>query len=245
MSEQHRIRQFQKGAIQMNSIFGLAGAGGFGRTVMPLARAAKLATEQLYFVEAEKIEDEINGTKCLSEQDFLNAPENKNFNVAISDSTLRAKIVKKYKDAGAKPKMIACDSVRIFDDVEIGEGAILCSHTMLTSNIRIGKFFHANIYSYVEHDCVIGDYVTFAPGVKCNGNVVIGDHCYVGAGAIFRDGRRGKPLRIGEYAVIGMGAVVVDDVPAGAIVAGNPARPLKRGRMYNSRAGVDANIMNR
>ena len=62
------------------------------------------------------------------------------------------------------------------DDVKIGEGAILSPYVTLTSNISIGKFFHANLYSYVEHDCFIGDFVTFAPGVKCNGNVVIGDN---------------------------------------------------------------------
>ena len=43
----------------------------------------------------------------------------------------------------------------------------------------------------------IGDYVTFAPGVRCNGNVHIGDHAYVGAGAIIRQGKPGEPLRIG------------------------------------------------
>lgn len=41
-----------------------------------------------------------------------------------------------------------------------------------------GRHFHANLYSYVEHDCVIGDFVTFAPGVKCNGNVVVEDYAY-------------------------------------------------------------------
>lgn len=59
------------------------------------------------------------------------------------------------------------------DDVQLGEGAILSPFVHLTSNIRIAQHFHANIYSYVAHHCVIGDYVTFAPGVKCSGNVVV------------------------------------------------------------------------
>lgn len=48
----------------------------------------------------------------------------------------------------------------------------------------IGRSFHANIYSYVAHDCIIGDYVTFAPSVKCTGNVVIEDCVYIGTGAM-------------------------------------------------------------
>jgi sugar O-acyltransferase (sialic acid O-acetyltransferase NeuD family) len=112
------------------------------------------------------------------------------------------------------------------DDVQLGPGAILSPFVTLTSNIRIGRHFHANLYSYVEHDCVIGDFVTFAPGVKCNGNVVIEDHAYIGTGAVIKQGAPGAPLVIGRGAVVGMGAVVTKNVPAGTTVVGNPARAM-------------------
>jgi sugar O-acyltransferase (sialic acid O-acetyltransferase NeuD family) len=114
------------------------------------------------------------------------------------------------------------------DAVEIGEGAILSPFVTLTSNIVIGRHFHANLYSYVEHDCRIGDFVTFGPGVHCNGNVHIGDRAYIGAGALIRQGTPEKPLVIGADAVVGMGAVVIKDVAPGATVVGNPARPITR-----------------
>jgi acetyltransferase-like isoleucine patch superfamily enzyme len=98
----------------------------------------------------------------------------------------------------------------------------------LTSNIRIGKHFHANLYSYVEHDCVIGDYVTLAPGVKCNGNVVVEDHAYIGTGAIIKQGQPRQPLVIGRGAVVGMGAVVTKSVPPWATVVGSPARVMNK-----------------
>jgi acetyltransferase-like isoleucine patch superfamily enzyme len=104
-------------------------------------------------------------------------------------------------------------NVVVMDDVVIGEGALLSPFVTLTSNIRIGRFFHANLYSYVEHDCVIGDFVTFAPGVKCNGNIVIEDHAYIGAGAVIKQGKPSQPLVIGRGAVVGMGAVVTKNVP--------------------------------
>jgi acetyltransferase-like isoleucine patch superfamily enzyme len=120
-------------------------------------------------------------------------------------------------------------NVVVMDDVQIGPGAVLCPFVTLTSNIRIGQQFHANLYSYVEHDCVIGDFVTFAPGVQCNGNVVVEDHAYIGAGAMLRQGKPGEPLVIGRGALVGMGAVVTRSVTPGTTVVGNPARimPLR------------------
>ena len=70
--------------------------------------------------------------------------------------------------------------------------------------------------------------MTFAPRVMCNGNVIIEDHVYVGAGAMIRQGRPDQPVIVGEGAVIGMGSVVLNDVPAGTTVVGNPARQLKK-----------------
>lgn len=122
---------------------------------------------------------------------------------------------------------IRAQTARVLSNNDVQEGAILCEFSTVTSNSRIGKFFQCNIYSYVAHDCVIGDYVTFAPNVHCNGNVVIGDHAYVGTGAIIRQGTREKPIVIGAGATVGMGAVVTRDVPPDATVIGNPARPLR------------------
>ena len=114
------------------------------------------------------------------------------------------------------------------NNVKVGDGSIICPFVTLTSNINIGKSFHANIYSYVAHDCQIGDYVTFAPAVKCNGNVIIENNVYIGTGAIIKQGTKNKPIVIGENSIIGAGSFVTKNVEKNTTVFGNPAKILNK-----------------
>lgn len=212
-------------------LIGIYGASGFGREVMPLARA-QLATAgavefELVFVDDGDNPPICNGHRVMSYSQFLEEPVvDKQLSFAIAASQVREKLVLRAERDGVDCIDILAFNAVVLDNVTIGPGAVICPFVTLTSNIRIGKHFHANIYSYVAHDCVVGDYVTFAPGVKCNGNVFIEDHAYIGTGAVLKQGKPGAPLVIGRGAVVGMGAVVTRDVPPGVTVVGNPARPL-------------------
>jgi sugar O-acyltransferase (sialic acid O-acetyltransferase NeuD family) len=206
------------------------GASGYGREVMPLARqqwAASGEPHHLVFVDDHPPTAECNGHRVMTYAEWLAQPaSSRHINIAIANSAVRQKLVNRCLADGVQFFEVRAPNVVQLDDVHLGDGAILCPFVTLTSNIRIGKHFHANIYSYVAHDCAIGDYVTFAPGVMCNGNVVIEDHAYIGTGAVLKQGKPGEPLVIGRGAVVGMGAVVTKSVPPGATVVGNPARPL-------------------
>jgi sugar O-acyltransferase (sialic acid O-acetyltransferase NeuD family) len=223
---------------KQTKILGLYGAGGFAREVMPIAVELFSMTQQaslhesygLYFIETTPTGTEVNGYPLLSEDDFFQLKcEERFFNIAVADSKLREEIAGRCTARGAQPMSLQSANSVSYDNNDIGEGAIICAFSTITSNARIGKFFHSNIYSYVAHDCVIGDYVTFAPNVHCNGNVHIGNHAYIGTGAIIKQGSAGRPLVIGQGAIVGMGAVVTKDVAPYTTVVGNPARLHTKG----------------
>ena len=188
---------------------------------MPLLRAQFPETE-LVFIDDGKAPGQVNGHDILTWTDFLERQVGeKAVCIAIAASKTRQKLAEKCAIANIPLIEARASSVVQMDEVVIKDGACLSPFVTLTSNIRIGRCFHANLYSYVEHDCIIGDFVTFAPGAKVNGKVTIGDHAYIGSGAIIRQG-----ITIGAGAVVGMGAVVTRDVPPGVTVVGNPAKPL-------------------
>lgn len=214
-----------------DAIFGVYGASGYGREVMPLARAQLvlkgIAPSQLFFIDDAPQTDIVNGQRVVSYADFLGTRQGERQVVlAIANSAVREKLAMRLDADGVGRWTVAAANAISLDDVTLGEGAVLSPFVTLTSNIRIGRHFHANIYSYVAHDCIVGDFVTFAPGVKCNGNVRIEDHAYIGTGAVIKQGSPGRPLTIGKGAIVGMGAVVTRDVPAGMTVVGNPAKPF-------------------
>lgn len=187
---------------------------------MPLARE-QFPGMRLVFVEDAPSLPACNGHPVMAYDMFVEQ-SGARLAIAVADPATRRSIAARAIAAKIEFVSILASDLRVMDDVSWGTGCIFSPGVTVTSNIRIGDQFHCNLHAYVEHDCSIGDYVTFGPGVRCNGAVTIGDNVYVGSGAMIRQG-----ITIGAGATIGMGAVVVKDVMPNAVVGGNPARPLR------------------
>lgn len=217
-------------------IYGIYGASGLGKEVMPLLQQQLQTAKECYFIDDAKSQETLNGYRVLTLQEFLKIEADEYcVNIAIANSKIREMLTDKCLKQGIKIIDIKAQNIVVLDEVQMGSGAILSAFVTLTSNIKIGKSFHANIYSYVAHDCVIGDFVTFAPAVKCNGNIVIEDHVYIGTGAIIKQGTVARPLVIGQGSTIAAGAVVTKNVPAGLTVFGNPAIELTKENLKRRR----------
>ena len=216
-----------------NSNIYIYGAGGFGRSLISLIYRSinnkLLQNSNLYFIDDHK-SGSVNNIKIINFQEFvkISKEERAKIIIAVSEPNIRKQISVNISSLNCQIISINAINSIIDTNLVIGIGSILTDFVYIGTNVKIGKYFHANIFSYVEHDCQIGDYVTLAPGAKCNGNIIVEDFVYVGSGAIVKQGSSIKPLTIGRGSVIGMGSVVIDDIPSGVVVAGNPARIIKR-----------------
>jgi len=105
---------------------------------------------------------------------------------------------------------------------QIGRGCVFFPHGFIGLNARVGDRAFALDGCVVNHDSVVEDRVTFASHVVLAGGVHVEPECYLGQSCTVR-----QNLRIGRDSLIGMAAVVVDDVPPNSVMVGNPARRLR------------------
>jgi hypothetical protein len=217
----------------MKTIFGFYGASGFGQQIMaffkihpPVISSGEV--EYLY-VDDNFNEPFIGNEKVISYTEFLSYKNcNKLLNITIANSKIREDLVKKAKADGLIFFNIFSKNSLQLSDLSNINGLILSPFSIISSNVKLGEFCHIGFHSSISHDCRIGNYVTVATGVRCNGNVHIEDHTYIGSGALIKQGTPDQPLIIGKGAIVGMGAVVTKSVPAGVTVVGNPARILEK-----------------
>ena len=114
-------------------------------------------------------------------------------------------------------------SVQILgNDVEIGEGSIICAGTIITTNVKIGNHTHLNLQTTIGHDCNIGNYFTTAPGAKISGNCKIYDCVYVGTNTSIKENTSKHSLT-----TIGSNATVVKNIEEPGTYVGVPTKKIK------------------
>lgn len=110
--------------------------------------------------------------------------------------------------------------------VHIGARTVIREHVVIQRGTgdretTIGEGCYIMHGAHVAHDCVLGDGVTLSPGVVLGGHTRVHHGATLGIGAATH-----QHTTIGAYAMVGMGAVVVRDVPPFVTVAGVPAKNM-------------------
>lgn len=203
----------------------IIGASGFGREVAWLVE--RINNVQPTWNIKGFIDDNesligtfINGYPVLCSIKDIEKHKNSYFVCAIGLSKIRKHIVEGL--LGLRFATLIDPSVEMSDLVEIGEGCIICAHTILTVNIKIGDHVIINLDCTIGHDAVLDNYVTFYPSVNASGITTYGECAELGTGSQIIQGKN-----IGKGTIVGAGSVVVKDLPEECTAVGAPCKPIK------------------
>jgi acetyltransferase EpsM len=104
---------------------------------------------------------------------------------------------------------------------DLGDGVVVMPNTVVGPNVSIGNHTQLYAQSFVGHDTELGEMVFVANNASIGGRLMIDNGAHIGSNASILE-----RLAIGEFAVVGLGSVVVDDVESYQKVVGNPAEPI-------------------
>jgi sugar O-acyltransferase (sialic acid O-acetyltransferase NeuD family) len=143
--------------------------------------------------------------------------------VAHGDNRRKLEIVSCLAAAGAAFESALHPAAVISPLAQVAAGCIVNAGAVILPNVRLEPHVIIHSMTSIDHDCQIGEGANIAPGVAMAGRVSVGRGAWIYTGAAVTPKRR-----IGAFAVVGAGAVVIRDVADGETVAGNPARTLRR-----------------
>jgi sugar O-acyltransferase (sialic acid O-acetyltransferase NeuD family) len=195
----------------------IIGNGGLGREIFH-SMSKEEQSGIIFFVEDHFYSESKYKTLPLSKFD----EKKYEIIVAIGDSKVRENIVNKLPKNTKYFTFIHPSAQIHSDDVEIGEGSVICAGSILTTNIKIGKHSQLDRNTNIGHDCIIGDFFRTSPGSIISGNCNIGKHVYFGTNSSVRE-----KIKICDNVTIGLNSGVVKDINEEGIYVGTPSKKIK------------------
>jgi sugar O-acyltransferase (sialic acid O-acetyltransferase NeuD family) len=196
---------------------GIIGYGGFAREI-----GCCLKNKFNYFVlntEYDKCKknDLVLPMSKFDPKDFMAL-------VAVGNPQIRWNIVNKELPKNTEYFTFIDESVKILDKntIFIGKGSMICSGSILTTNIKLGEHTILNLGTTIGHDTIIGDYFTTSPGVNIAGNCNIGNKNIFGIASSLRE-----KIVTCDDVILGLNTGVVKNITESGIYTGTPAKKLK------------------
>lgn len=193
----------------------IIGSGSFAREIR-----ACILDEVVYFVEDQFYSQGYKDCHPLSEF----KPDIYEVVVAVADTNVRKRIVESLPKDTQYFTYIHNTAQILDNNIDIGEGSIICANCIITTNVVIGKHCHLNLATTVGHDTIIGNYFTSSPGVHISGNCEISNLVTMGTGSAIKE----KTKILCENVTIGMQAAVVKDISEPGVYVGVPCNKMKK-----------------
>lgn len=201
------------------------GAGGHGRVVADVLRAEGKHRVAAFWDDQEKLAGRtVEGIVVSYAAKAIRMTKKplRHAIVGIGDNAARIAAAQRLTKSDLTLISAIHPASTVANGVKLGAGSVVMAGSIVNVGTVIGENVILNTGCIVDHDAKIGDGAHIGPGACLAGNVEIGAAALIGAGSVLIPG-----IRVGAGAIVGAGAVVIRDVPAKAIVAGNPANTIR------------------
>lgn len=138
--------------------------------------------------------------------------------VGIGDNYIRGQKFQEILELGIKPATVVHPAAHVSRFAKLGDGVVVMAGAVINPGTVVDDNVCVNTSASVDHDNRLEYACHVLPNATLAGTVRIGEYAYVGAGAVVIPN-----LTVHKYSYLGAGAVAIKDVPEGSIYAGNPA----------------------
>jgi sugar O-acyltransferase (sialic acid O-acetyltransferase NeuD family) len=209
-------------SLQPSKNLVILGAGGHAVSIANVAHSAGYKIK--YFIDPHAKSSQIIGIDVLGELSGISNLEDYAFGLALGDNFLRQKVyqetINQYPDLNFPPLVHSSAIISIY--TQIGVGTVVMPGAIVGPNSTIGSFCILNTKASIDHDCVMSDYSSIAPGVITGGTVRIGLRSAISIGAIIKHG-----ISIGEDTVIGANSYVNKNIEGFSVAYGSPVKIIR------------------
>ena len=208
----------------------IVGAGGFARETAQAVVAANMRRPTwrlLGFLDDDPrlAGGRVDGLDVLGGSELVHEHPNARVVLCVGSPAnyfSRARLANRLDLPRERYATVVHPAAEVSSNSAVGPGSVLLAHCVLTASVEVGAHVAVMPRVVLTHDDVVEDFATLASGVCLGGGTRVERGAYVGAGAVVREA-----VTIGAWSLVGMGSVVLREVPAAQVWIGNPARPLR------------------
>ena len=209
----------------MNKVLAIYGASGLGREVFELAYIINEKTPrwtEFIFIDDGDVPSVVSNC-CVYKYEEAKIKYSSQLEIAmgIGEPAIREKLFAKIKQDNISTPTLIHPDVYIPESTSVGTGVVIQYGSFISCDVSIKNYVYIQPQCNIGHDDILEEGCMLAGFSNLGGLVHIGRWTYLGLSCVVK-----QLITIGEYSIIGMGAVVYKDIPDNMIAMGNPARPM-------------------